>query len=343
MTEPDTTFHRRRDRRRAAGGHARARTRRSRRELRKLVRDGFPRKRRLPALSSSPGRSVAAAASRRCSPWRWRCRCSRAARTSGPRSRSRRRRRWRSASPRRAAPAASSRPPAPTASDFAPGRAAPHRALGLPHPGRPRRRDRPVADGITTVTDRYRGFVLRSSLSTGEDGGRRRLPAAHPRQGPPARAARPGEAGRGALAQPVGPGRDARVRVRHGPPAGRPRRAPQPAAPPGGRRHRRRGGGHPPPPGPERRRDPRPARPGARAAHPHRLRGGERDPATATATTAGRRRTDGDGLGGALDDALGSLEDSVEILVRVLGVAIPLGLLAAALALGARGAQAPAS
>ncbi len=35
-----------------------------------------------------------------------------------------------------------------------------------------------------------------------------------------------------------------------------------------------------------------------------------------------------DGLGGALDDALGSLEESVEIAVRVLGVAIPLGLLA---------------
>lgn len=44
----------------------------------------------------------------------------------------------------------------------------------------------------------------------------------------------------------------------------------------------------------------------------------------------------GDGLGGALDDAAGSLEDSAEILVRVLGVALPLGLLAALLALGAR-------
>ena len=43
------------------------------------------------------------------------------------------------------------------------------------------------------------------------------------------------------------------------------------------------------------------------------------------------------GLGGALDDALRSLEDSVEILVRALGVAIPLGLLGGALALGARG------
>ena len=49
---------------------------------------------------------------------------------------------------------------------------------------------------------------------------------------------------------------------------------------------------------------------------------------------AGARR--GDGLGGALDDALGSLEDSVEILVRALGVAIPLGLSPRRWPLGAR-------
>ncbi|HEX5909141.1 MAG TPA: DUF4349 domain-containing protein [Thermoleophilaceae bacterium] len=36
----------------------------------------------------------------------------------------------------------------------------------------------------------------------------------------------------------------------------------------------------------------------------------------------------GDGLGGALDDALGSLSDSVELLVRALGVGIPIGVLA---------------
>ena len=46
-----------------------------------------------------------------------------------------------------------------------------------------------------------------------------------------------------------------------------------------------------------------------------------------------------DGLGGALDDALGSLSASVEILVRTLGVAIPVGLLAAALWMGARVAR----
>jgi hypothetical protein len=46
----------------------------------------------------------------------------------------------------------------------------------------------------------------------------------------------------------------------------------------------------------------------------------------------------GDGLGGALDDALGSLSASVEILVRVLGVAIPVGVLALLAWLGARAA-----
>ena len=44
----------------------------------------------------------------------------------------------------------------------------------------------------------------------------------------------------------------------------------------------------------------------------------------------------GDGLGGALDDALGSLSDSVELLVRALGVAIPVGVLALLAWLAAR-------
>ncbi len=42
----------------------------------------------------------------------------------------------------------------------------------------------------------------------------------------------------------------------------------------------------------------------------------------------------GDGIGGALDDALGSLSDSVEMLVRALGVLVPLAVLAALLWLG---------
>lgn len=46
-----------------------------------------------------------------------------------------------------------------------------------------------------------------------------------------------------------------------------------------------------------------------------------------------------DGLGGALDDALGSLSASLELLVRGLGIGIPLLLAACALLLGARTTQ----
>ena len=45
----------------------------------------------------------------------------------------------------------------------------------------------------------------------------------------------------------------------------------------------------------------------------------------------------GDGLGGALDDAIKSLSDSLEIAIRVLGVLLPLALLGGAAALGTRG------
>ena len=44
---------------------------------------------------------------------------------------------------------------------------------------------------------------------------------------------------------------------------------------------------------------------------------------------AGGSESDEDGLGGALDDSLGTLSGSLELAVRALGVAIPLGLLAA--------------
>ena len=47
----------------------------------------------------------------------------------------------------------------------------------------------------------------------------------------------------------------------------------------------------------------------------------------------------GDGLGSALDDALASLSNSVELLVRALGVAIPIGILAALAWLAARSAR----
>lgn len=47
----------------------------------------------------------------------------------------------------------------------------------------------------------------------------------------------------------------------------------------------------------------------------------------------------GDGLGGALDDALATLGESLELAIRALGVLIPLGLLALAAALAARAFQ----
>ena len=48
-----------------------------------------------------------------------------------------------------------------------------------------------------------------------------------------------------------------------------------------------------------------------------------------------------DGLGGAVDDALGTLGDSVEILIRTLGVAIPVGLILLGFTLGGRSSAAP--
>lgn len=47
----------------------------------------------------------------------------------------------------------------------------------------------------------------------------------------------------------------------------------------------------------------------------------------------------GDGVGSALDDALASLSDSVELLVRALGVGIPIGIVAALAWLAARSAR----
>ena len=67
-----------------------------------------------------------------------------------------------------------------------------------------------LGEQVTAVTNRYGGFVLSSSLSTGEDnaGGEfdLRIPAARLR----ARAARPRRPGHGALAEPVRPRRHAR-------------------------------------------------------------------------------------------------------------------------------------
>ena len=157
-----------------------------------------------------------------------------------------------------------------------------------------------------------------------------RVPAGRPAR----RAARPRPPGHRALAEPERPGRDRRLRLRRRPAAVRPRRAPQPAPPPGalGQRHPDRGPA--PPAGAERAAGVRPPRPAARPAGAHRLRRGLGHAELARRRRGHRRH--GDGLGGALDDALGSLSDSVELLVRALGVAIPVGVLALLAWLAAR-------
>jgi hypothetical protein len=55
-----------------------------------------------------------------------------------------------------------------------------------------------------------------------------------------------------------------------------------------------------------------------------------------TDSSAPSAETDADGLGGALDDAGDSLSGALELLIRALGVAIPLALLAAAVGFGVR-------
>jgi len=125
---------------------------------------------------------------------------------------------------------------------------------------------------------------------------------------------------------------------------------------------RRRGGDRPPRPPRSRRGDhqrPAPVRPGLRGTPPapdpaeiDGLRSQLRDLRLRTdyATVELALESDGspgesssasprDGLGGALDDALGSLSASLELLVRGLGVGIPILLVAGALALGARASR----
>ena len=118
---------------------------------------------------------------------------------------------------------------------------------------------------------------------------RRRLRAAHPLQPAASRPARPGCARRRAHADPDRPRRHARARDREGPPPGRARRAPQPAAPARAGHHRRGGGGDPPPARPGGGRDQRPALPAARPAAAHGLRRGHGEPAP-QGRRPGRRR-----------------------------------------------------
>ena len=128
-----------------------------------------------------------------------------------------------------------------------------------------------VADQVTAVTNRYGGFVLNSSLSTGDDGAGGdfdlRIPANRLRS-----AVRDLSALADVRTQSqTGPRRDARARDRQGPPAGRARRAAQPAAAAGGRDDGRGGGGDPPQTRPRGWRDQRPPRPAARPAPADRL------------------------------------------------------------------------
>jgi len=191
-----------------------------------------------------------------------------------------------------------------------------------------------VADDITTITERYRGFVLRSSLSSGEDGGggdfSLRIPA---KDLQPALAdlAKLGEVrSRSQNGQDVtqefvsATDRLQAARAERRSLLRRLERADSDAEAESIRR-----------------------RLDLNAGEIRGLRSQVRSLRARTDYAAvsvdlvregddGGSATGGDGLGGAIDDALGSLEDSVEILVRALGVAIPLGLLAAALAFAAR-------
>ena len=170
-----------------------------------------------------------------------------------------------------------------------------------------------LAEHVTAVTNRYGGFVLSSSLSTGEDGAGGdfdlRIPAARLRP-----ALRDLSAlAHGPLAEPVGPRRDAPARDRPGPPALGARRARQPAAPPGGGRHRRGGRGPPAPARPGGDRDPRPALAAPRPAPEHQLRH--------RARSRSSRRTAGSGAGGGtFDDAV---DDAGDLLVGTAGSADP--------------------
>ena len=190
-----------------------------------------------------------------------------------------------------------------------------------------------VADGIVRLTDRYDGFVLRSSLSTGDEG----------TTGGDFELRIPAERLQTALAE-LSKLADVRARAQSGQDVTREfaSAADRLEAARAERRSLLR------------RLERAPSDPAAEAIRRRLdLNAGEirglraqlRDLRTRTTyagVTVSLQERGGaspgsdDGLGGAVDDALGSLADSVEILVRVLGLAIPLGLLAAALGFAGR-------
>ncbi len=192
-----------------------------------------------------------------------------------------------------------------------------------------------VADGITTVTERYRGFVLRSSLSSGEDGGggdfSLRIPA---KDLQPALAdlAKLGEVrsrsqnGQDVTQQFVSA--EDRLQAARAERRSLLRRLENADSDTEAESIRRRLD--------------------LNAGEIRGLRGQVRELRTRTdyavvSVSLTREGEDSggaandDGLGGAMDDALRSLEDSVEILVRALGILLPLSLLAGVVALAGRG------
>ena len=310
-------------------------------ELRKLVADGFPRKRRLPALPAIKlNRPLVAAAASVLLAVAVAVPLISGGDDEGT---------IRDASGEGGAPL--SREAAPDAKSLAPSSTIPEPPQGGEDfaPGRQRRIERSaslslaapgdeideVADGITTITERYRGFVLRSSISSSEDGGggsfSLRIPA---KDLQPALAdlAKLGEVrSRSQNGQDVtqefvsATDRLQSARAERRSLLRRLENADSDAEAESIRR-----------------------RLDLNAGEIRGLRAQVRQLRARTDYAAvsvsldregedGGSATGGDGLGGALDDALGSLEDSVEILVRALGVAIPLGLVAGALAFGARG------
>ena len=98
------------------------------------------------------------------------------------------------------------------------------RALGGARAGRARRPDGAAGRAGDRGHNRYGGFVLSSSLSTGEDDAGGDFDLRIPADPPAPRAARPRRARHGALPEPVRPRRHAAARDRPGPAA--PRHAP---------------------------------------------------------------------------------------------------------------------
>jgi len=228
--------------------------------------------------------------------------------------------------------------PTPGPSGFAPGERQRRieRAASLTLAAPADRLDR-VADGITRLTERYEGFVLRSSLSTGDEGTtggdfELRIPADR-LQAAIADLARLADVrARTQNGQDVTPRFVSAQEHLQGARAERRsllrrlERAPNDAAAESIRR-----------------------RLDLNAGEIRGLRGQLRDLRTRTnyaKVTLTLQAKDGsggtsspgpgDGLGGALDDALRSLSDSIEIAIRVLGVMLPLALLTGGLVLGAR-------